>query len=839
MHALGLTLALIATTSLTVPVTVDAGFKSQNLGRHLSLLRDPQRLFKPAEVLRGEHDAGFVDSRRDEIGLGYDQAAFWIRFAIDNRSSQSLPLMLELSYPALDDVQLFEGRQGGDQPLFRSGSVLDFSSRPRPTRSHVFPLTVVPGRSSFLLRVESDSPVNVPLMLYSPAAFDRKIDLENIVLWMFYGLLGGMLLYNFFLFSSVRDSSYLFYGAYILSFGLFLFCHNGLAKRYLWPWAGDLNHRVMIAAAYAATVAAVQFGRRFLDTPHVTPRIDLVLRILQAFGAVAGLVFVVTYVGFLERGGAGLLAMVTVLLLIAGVLALQKGYGPARFYVLAWSLLLVGIGTGLLKALGWLPVNFWTNWGYQIAAAVEAILLSLALADRINHLRQQTEELNKALAGKVEERTRRLKQASTSLAQQGHEIEETGARLLQEVRDRVKAEDERNLLHAQLLQAQKMEAIGRLAGGVAHDINNVLGAVMGFASLAADAVDPAHPARQDLGEILGAAARGRDLTDNLLGFARKGNYMQRLCNVNELVLEVTRLLERTALKRARLEQELHPTPLRVLGDPSELSQAIMNLCINALDAMPEEGLVALRTEVVVVGTELQAVLPPLKPGRYARIQVRDTGCGMDESIRARALEPFFTTKPQGEGTGLGLAIVYGTAVRHSGGIQLDSTPGVGTSVWLWLPLAEETAPVDVEVPVSDELLQGTGTILIVDDEDNVRLALRRMLERLGYQVHDASSASDAVVDYAEHWQDTVLVVLDLRMPKVDGRALLAKLKAFNPAVRVLLCTGFGSEAELVQLLAEGVRGILPKPFTLQQLSSALRRILDEDAGSATGTGRGS
>jgi signal transduction histidine kinase len=576
-------LILAATAAAPPPVVVDAGFDRRVLGRHLELLRDVGQRLDARALLRGEHDDAFRPAPHDENGLGYTADALWVRFAIDNRAGGPLPLLLELGYAPLDHVELTLAGPDGSVREWRSGDLLAFADRPYPARTHVFPLTVEPGASTVLLRAASSSPLNVPLALFRPATFARRTEVEGVLLWMFYGLLSGLILYNLFLFSSVRDPSYLYYTAYIACFGLFLLCHNGLAKRYLWPGPGDWNHQVMIAAAYAATVTAVQFSRCFLDTRRTLPRLDRVLRALQLLGVGGLLVFLVAYVGVLERAGVMLLVVVSLLLLASGAAVWRQGSRHARFYVLAWTTLLLGIAAGLLKALGWLPITFWTTWGYQIAAAVEAVLLSLALADRIHDLRAQTERLNAALAGKVEERTRSL--------------ELTSSHLREEVSGRIRAEDERNQLQAQLLQAQKMEAIGRLAGGVAHDINNVLGAIMGFASLATDATTAEHPVREDLAEILAAAARGRDLTNNLLGFARRSAQVQRACDLNELTLEVQHLLERTALKRVRLEHALHPTPLRVLGDASELSQAIMNLCVNALDASTDEGSLLLSTDV--------------------------------------------------------------------------------------------------------------------------------------------------------------------------------------------------------------------------------------------------
>jgi CheY-like chemotaxis protein len=339
-------------------------------------------------------------------------------------------------------------------------------------------------------------------------------------------------------------------------------------------------------------------------------------------------------------------------------------------------------------------------------------------------------------------------------------------------------------------------------------------------------MDPPNPLRRDVEGIVEACKRGRDLTRNLLGFARKGKYSFEAFSLNAAALDVVALLRRTISKKVVFNTRLEENLAFVQGDPAQISHALMNVCINAADAMPHGGMLTIASENVVLGGSDLAAHPELKPGRYARLSVSDTGAGMSPETLRRCFEPFFTTKPKGQGTGLGLSMVYGTAANHGGMVNVESELGRGTMVTIHLPALESSAvelkPAERKRPVSKP---GTGTILIVDDEKFIRSMGKRMLETLGYTVLLAENGKEALEVYRK-WQDKIsLVVLDLMMPVMDGAEAFRKLREVNPRLRILISSGYTKEEKAESLLAAGAAGFVQKPFDIETFSEELAKAL--------------
>jgi signal transduction histidine kinase/CheY-like chemotaxis protein len=337
-----------------------------------------------------------------------------------------------------------------------------------------------------------------------------------------------------------------------------------------------------------------------------------------------------------------------------------------------------------------------------------------------------------------------------------------------------------------LRQAEKMEALGQLAGGIAHDFNNQLAAILGYAELLrARLTDPGL--REDADMIGRAASRSADLTRQLLAFARKGKVLSETIDVHAVLREIVALLGRTVDKRIRIRMELDDVACLTTGDPSQLHTALLNLAINARDAMPEGGELVFRTSRLSLSDE-RSRAHHLAPGAYVQIAVSDTGVGMNEATRRRLFEPFFTTKEPGKGTGMGLAAVYGTVLGHQGAIAVQSEPGKGSTFTVLLPLSttgQAGARPAVDVP-ADNIARN---VLVVDDEPAVRSMIRDALEDLGWSVTAYADSRQAVRWYAEHGASIDLVILDMAMPLLNGADTLKALRAINPAVRAVIASG--------------------------------------------------
>jgi signal transduction histidine kinase len=379
----------------------------------------------------------------------------------------------------------------------------------------------------------------------------------------------------------------------------------------------------------------------------------------------------------------------------------------------------------------------------------------------------------------------------------------------------------------QLRQAQKMEAIGRLAGGVAHDFNNLLTAIIGYTDLIAERLDPQDWTARDIAEIRKAADRAAALTRQLLAFSRKGLLSPTTINLNDIASSLLQMLPRVIGDHIRTTANLSDRLSPVRADASQMEQVFINLVLNARDAMAAGGHLSIETSNAELDEErLARESLAVPPGRYVMLSIGDTGTGMDSATRQRAFEPFFTTKPKGKGTGLGLATVYGIIEQSGGSISLDTAPGRGTTVRIYLPATDAVEePQKTEQPPT-AAGRGTETLLLVEDNEAVRSLAARALQRRGYTVHEARSGEEALGLVERSRLAPDLLITDIMMPGISGPALAARLTQKNPRLRVLYVSGYSDESGTAQSPFAGEVQLLHKPFTPSALAERIRTILD-------------
>ncbi|PKN21464.1 MAG: hybrid sensor histidine kinase/response regulator [Deltaproteobacteria bacterium HGW-Deltaproteobacteria-22] len=401
------------------------------------------------------------------------------------------------------------------------------------------------------------------------------------------------------------------------------------------------------------------------------------------------------------------------------------------------------------------------------------------------------------------------------------------AMFARDITHRIHAEQEQASLEAQLQQAQKMEAIGRLAGGVAHDLNNMLGAILGFAELALQAEDRDR-LEADLHEIRKAANRSADLTRQLLTFARRQAITPQILDLNHNVGSLLRMLRRIIGEDIEVVWE----PAQDLGpvwmDPSQLDQILTNLCVNARDAITAGGRVTIQTTNRTLDEAYCTAHPEVMPGDYAVLTVRDNGCGMDDGTLSRLFEPFFTTKAVGKGTGLGLATVHGIVRQNGGHIAVRSAPGEGTTFGIFLPLhvpAEKTQPPPTPVPAPEPSGPGSHTILLVEDEPAILRLTRKMLEKQGYAVLSAGSPMEALQLARHHAGGLHLLLTDVIMPGMNGRELATQMQELQPDLRILFMSGYTADIITRHDAHHEDIHFLQKPFSIQELLGSVRRAL--------------
>jgi signal transduction histidine kinase/ActR/RegA family two-component response regulator len=494
---------------------------------------------------------------------------------------------------------------------------------------------------------------------------------------------------------------------------------------------------------------------------------------------------------------------------------------------LAWAIYIIALA-GLVLSAAWI---------FSYVERREKVRLERVVAERTAELNatnrqlgsqvEETREKTGALAAS-EERFRRLNaELENRVDERTAELSNTNADLKREITERQRAEAEKEKLLEQLAQAQKMESVGRLAGGVAHDFNNMLQSILGNVALALDYSPPGTPVRENLDEIQKSAQRSAELTRQLLAFARKQTIQPKVLNLNDTVAGMLKMLHRLIGEDIQLVWRPGADLWPVKMDPSQIDQVLANLCVNARDAIAGVGKVSIETGNVTLDAAAAQSHPELVPGDYVLLSVSDNGQGMDAATRAHLFEPFFTTKAQGKGTGLGLATVFGAVSQSQGVINVDSKPGQGTTFKIFLPRAKAEVAAAAQESVHRSL-RGTETVLLVEDEEQILNLGRRILKQYGYTVLALPTPQAALAVAAEHAGPIHLLVTDVVMPGMNGKELRDRLISSNPKLKCLFMSGYTADVIADNgVLDDGVH-FIQKPFTIESLVETVRSVCESD-----------
>ncbi len=408
------------------------------------------------------------------------------------------------------------------------------------------------------------------------------------------------------------------------------------------------------------------------------------------------------------------------------------------------------------------------------------------------------------------------------------ELRKMNEELRNEIADRKLAEEEKEMLQVQLIQAQKMEAIGTLAGGIAHDFNNSLQAISSYVQLmrfekASDSQDSNY-----LSKILNSIENANNLTKQLLTVSRKIESKLKPTNLNDQILQVQTLLERTIPKRIKIELDLGKDLKIIHADSGQIEQILLNLALNASHAIPDEGKITIKTRNFVLDEDVRTTHWGTYRGEYVLLNIADTGHGIEKEVQHRMFEPFFTTKAPGQGTGLGLSMVYGIVKNHHGHIECDSEPGAGTRFNIYFPVAKSENMLKDEISTKKEKIEtGNETILLIEDVESILDALKRMLERFGYAVKTATNAEKAIEIYLAEQESIDLVILALNMPGMGGRKCLERLLEIKPELKTIVTSGYTSAANFKNVHKNDTSVFVEKPYQLEDLLRIIRKVLDD------------
>ncbi len=473
-------------------------------------------------------------------------------------------------------------------------------------------------------------------------------------------------------------------------------------------------------------------------------------------------------------------------------------------------------------------------YGYKEHEVVGKSITILTPHDREDEILGFLEQIKSGKSVKPFETVRRKKDGDTVTASLTISpiIDKAGdiigaSTIFRDISDRVKAAMERQALQEQLLQAQKMEAVGTLAGGIAHDFNNLLQVVLGYSEFMLQCKKEGEPDYDSLQKIYQAGKRGADLVGSLLTFSRKVETKLVPVNLNQEITQVQHLLSRTIPKTININLNFKGNLESIKADLSQIGQVLMNLGVNARDAMPDGGTLTFETTNVQLDEEYCNSHREAKPGGYVLLTVSDTGQGMDKETLSHIFEPFFTTKETGKGTGLGLATVYGIVKQHGGHITCHSLPGLGTTFNIYFPAIEKervSKTLTVEMPIPG----GTETILLVDDEESIRDFATTLLNNFGYKVITASNGKEALEIYQRDGHSISLTILDLIMPVMDGRQFLTGVLRINPDAKIVIASGASEGGPASEARVTGAKGFVQKPYDMRQLLTRIRDILDTE-----------
>jgi signal transduction histidine kinase/ActR/RegA family two-component response regulator len=824
-----LALFVMALAAPPPELVLDAQTRRLEVDRRLEMLVDGTRKLTLADVRRAKYRGRFAPTK-GVPNLGFTEDAAWFRVRLRSALRHRQHFYLEINHLILDRVAIHvrsERRGVAAGPFVRHlfGDLVPGEPR-LAVPSYALPLTFEPGETKTIyIRAVTGGALQVPVTLYHPEVFIDAVASRLLFYAPMLGVLLVLLLYDILLFLMVRDRSYFDYALCVLPALLYVGYLSGIAQTYVLPpiaWITNTGYPIAIASGM---VAVCYFTRRFLSLRQTQPRADVVMRLLIAGGlAVLPVALVAGYRPALLLT-VGVSVMACIAAVVVGIIALRRGYRPARFYVLAWSAFLIGVLIYSAQKAGYAPVSMFTENSAIVGFITTMVLLPLGLADRISLLRQeklaaqqrvielQTEQASE-LEAEVARKTDDLRAANEGL-------EAGNARLKREMEQRAETERERQALERRLFETQKLDAIGQLAGGVAHDMNNILAAISNTAASVGATFEDGDARSEEIDDLLAATRRGGELARNLLGFARRGTYVKEPLDLHELINETHRLLRRTIHQGIAIELELEASKPWVQGDSSQLAQVLVNLAINAAQAMDDRGTLTIRTRRIEAD-EGEATV---------HLEVVDTGPGMTRATLRRAFEPFFTTKAPGQGTGLGLSMVYGAVQVHGGEIDIESDEGRGTTICVTLP-ALDTAPPERAEPDSGRFQapERAGAILLVDDEHLLRKGTSRLLRRMGYELLQAEEGAEALEVFQRERDQIAVVLLDLVMPVMDGFEAFRRLRELDAKLPIVLTSGYSPEGAVEQLLTEESVYFVQKPYLPDRLQDVLEQAFSAVSG---------
>jgi|GEM_PF-618612 len=788
------------------PVVLNKIMKDYSLGQQLEVLEDKKGEWKIKDIISPEISKSFKPSLVETPNFGYTKSIYWVKFSLINNISQTSDWFLEIGYPLIDYIDLYIPKEDGTFLIKHAGDMYNFSKREIQYHKFIFRLSLDSNKLKTLyVRFKTDGTMQLPLKIWSTSSFVQKVNKEIYLFGLFYGIMLVMALYNFFIFITVRDRSYLYYVLYILGFSIFSACTNGFAFEYLWPNLPIIGNYAVPFFLMVSILFALQFARNFLNTAANTPLLNKIIRFFS-YIIIIGAVIALPYSYSLSIKIAVIFTVIVIIIIIAsGIICLKKKYRPARYFMLAWFVFLCGAILYALRAFGVLPSIFIVEYSHQIGSAIEVVLLSLGLGDRINDERKQKF------------------------------IAQEKALLNEKLATKAQTEAIESLHRSEMLKDEFL-------ANTSHELRTPLNGIIGIAESLRDGAlgGQSEEMKKNLSMISVSGRRLSLLVNDILDFSKLKNKDIKLSlkavdvrTVSDIVLAISHSL--VGVKNIILKNSVENVP-PVLADENRLQQMLLNLLGNAVK-FTESGIIEISAEFKENSQNAGTVV----------IKVSDSGIG----IPAKQLNKIFDSFEQADGsierkyggTGLGLSITRDLAELHNGSIEVISEVGKGSSFIITLPATKEEIGISQRKSLSrvnevnssellydekilqesshnDDLMNDTYTVLAVDDDAINLQVLKNHLTMEKINVLTASSGKEAL-DIIENNSALDLILLDLMMPGLSGYEVcrIIRERFYYSELPVILLTAKNQSNDLAAGFDSGANDYIVKPFTREELLS--------------------